>query len=141
MSILVLSFLSVTFALPAFAVAADQHKKQVAQFEKMLDSQASADGAESAKEDIERARQWLDNAKVLLAKGNEKSASKYLGRVEAGLDLIAAQVQAGNIQKAADDQEEAYYKAKETQIPELEADIQKLQDQKKELQRELTKLR
>jgi wobble nucleotide-excising tRNase len=141
MSVLLLCFLSVTFAFPAIAAAADQHKQQAAQFEKMLDNQASAAGADAAKKDIERARQWLESANVLLAKGNEEAASKYLGRVKVSLDLIAAQVQAGNIQKAADDQEEAYYKAKETQIPELEADIQKLQEQKKELQQELTKLR
>jgi phage shock protein A len=107
----------------------------------MLDTQADAAGADAARQDIERTRQWLDNANVLLAKGNEGAAAKYLNRVKVSLDLIAALVQAGNIQKAADDQEEAYYKAKETQIPELEADIQELQDQKKELGQALNKLR
>jgi hypothetical protein len=32
MSVLALCFVALTFAFPAFAVAADQHKKQAAQF-------------------------------------------------------------------------------------------------------------
>ena len=107
----------------------------------MLDKQSKAPGAEAASKDIERTREWLENAKVLLAKGNGEAASKYLRRVKFSLDLITALVQSGSIQKAADDQEEAYYKAKDKQIPELEAEIQKLKDKKKELERELSKLR
>ncbi|QDG54585.1 hypothetical protein FIV42_28720 [Persicimonas caeni] len=141
MSLLLFCFLSVGVASPAFASANERYKEQAAQFEKMLDKQAGAPGADAAAKDIERTRQWLENANVLLAKGNEEAAAKYLRRVKFSLDLITALVQAGNIQKAADDQEEAFYKAKEKQIPELEADVQKLKDKKKELQQELSKLR
>ncbi len=139
--LLLLCFLTVGVASPAFASANERYKKQAAQFEKMLDKQASASGADAAAQDIERTRQWLENAKVLLAKGNDSAASKYLRRVKFSLDLITASVRAGSIQEAADDQEEAFYKAKETQIPELEAEIQKLKDKKKDLQQELERLR
>lgn len=133
--------MSVGVASSAFAGATEQYQKQAAQFEKMLDKQASAAGADAASEDIERTRKWLDNAKVLLAKGNDEAASRLLRRVKFSLELVTALVQAGSIQKAADDQEEAYYKAKEKQIPELEAEIQKLEDKKKELNSELQQLR
>lgn len=140
-SLLLFCFVVVGAASPAFASANERYKEQAAQFEKMLDKQAGAPGADAATKDIERTRQWLENAKVLLAKGDEKAAARLLERVELSLELIRALTTAGQIQQAADEQEEAFYKAKEKQIPELEADVQKLKDQKKELQQELSKLR
>ena len=141
MSLLLVCAMSVGVVSTAFAGATEQYKKQAAQFEKMLDQQAKLPGADAAKEDIEQTRTWLENAKVLLAKGNDDAAARLLRRVKISLDLVSALVQAGRIQKAADDQEEAYYKAQKKQLPDLKAEVQKLKDKKQKLQDELSSLR
>lgn len=141
MSLLVVCAMSMGVVSTAFAGAAEQYKKQAAQFEKMLDKEAKSAGADAAKEDIEQTRTWLENAKVLLAKGNEDAAARLLRRVKISLDLVDALVQAGSIQKAADDQEEAYFKAQKKQLPELKAEVQKLKEKKKKLEQEMSTLR
>lgn len=141
MSLLAVCFVFVSFASTASAAAGDRYKQQAVQFSKMLEQQAEADQTDAASEDRQRTRKWLESVEVLLAKGNDKAAARLLKRVEFSLQLMQAMITASNIQAAADDQEEAYYKAKEQKIPEIKQEIETLQDQKKELEKELEKLR
>lgn len=112
-------------------------KAEAAQYEKMLAQQEQGPGASAAAEDIEKAHEWLSDAKVLLANGDEEGAAVLLRRVGFGLDLITAVTKVGSIQQAADEQEAAYYKANQEQIPGLEAEIEALNNQKSKLKSQL----
>ncbi len=125
----------------AFAGPTERYKQQAEQFQKMLDQAASNNGAEAAQKDIDQARKWLEDANVLLAKGDDEAASNLLRRVKFCVELVNHMVSAGNIQHAADEQEAAYYGAKDDRIPELEAEVEELKERKKELQSQLDKLR
>ncbi|MFP4598277.1 MAG: hypothetical protein ACLFVJ_08495, partial [Persicimonas sp.] len=72
----------------AFAGPTERYKQQAEQFEKMLDQAGSTEGAEAAQEDIELARKWLEDANVLLAKGDDEAASNLLRRVKVSVDLV-----------------------------------------------------
>jgi hypothetical protein len=137
---LAICLISFGFASTAFADS-EPGQEQAAQYEKMLAQEAQGPGAAAASQDIEQVREWLSNAKVLLAKGDDEAAAVLLRRVGFGLDLIAALTKVGAIQQAADDQEAAYYTAKNELIPELRAEVQKLNDRKNELEAELRMLR
>lgn len=115
--------------------------EQVAHFETLLAEQQQSPGAEAAAQDIEQVREWLANAKVLLARGDDKAASALLRRVGVGVDLIVNITKVAEIQQAADDQESAYFIAEQEQIPELEEEIENLTSKKKELEAELDTLR
>ena len=133
--------MSQVFVGTAHADAAARYKQQAEQFEAMLAKQAESDQSDAAAEDRQMTAKWLDNAQVLLAKGSEEAAGRLLKRVELALQMMSAMITAANIRAVADQQEEAFYKAKQEQIPELKAEIDKLKQEKQKLATELQQLR
>lgn len=116
------------FGLASLASAADRPgKAEAAQYEKMIAQFQESPGAAAASDDIATTREWLSNAKVLLANGDEDGAAVLLRRVGFSLELIEALTTVGSIQKAADEQEAAYYKATQEQIPQLKQEIEELE--------------
>lgn len=129
-----------TAAATALADAGDRAEQQAEQFEERLDEFEDAEHAEVASEDIEQARQWLDDARVLIAEDEASSADRLLRRVKLSLDLIGALLEAEKIEQVADDQEAVYYRAKDEQLPEFEEEIEELEDQKDELEDQKSEL-
>jgi hypothetical protein len=128
----------VTFAAPAFAAEPDQ--ATVEQYQTELEEYRGAKGADAAKKDIEMVQKWLDEAAVLVANGDDGAAKRRLKRVEFGLDLVRAIVAAEQVRMAAEEQEAAAYTAPETSAK-LKAEIEKLLEQKQQLQNDLAKLK
>ena|SRR5690554_4990809 len=123
-----LSVLFLCLGLSSLANAADKPgKAEAAQYEKMIAQFEAGPGAAAASEDIANTREWLSNAKVLLANGDEDGAAVLLRRVGFSLELIEALTTVGSIQQAADEQEAAYYKATQEQIPQLKKEIEELE--------------
>lgn len=121
----------------AFAAPSGQ---EIAQLEAMLEAQAELDTAGVATKDRQTAAKWLQEAKVLLANGDEDQAARRLKRVAAALDLIRAMVSASIVRQQAEEQEAAAYQAPDT-MAELRAEVESLQQQRDQLQRELLRLR
>ena len=122
-----LSVFFLCFGSASVATAADRSgKEEAAQYEKMLAQHEAGSGAAAAAEDIEKAHEWLSNAKVLLANGDKNGAEVLLRRVGFALELIDALTTVGSLQEAADDQEAAHYKATNEQIPALKKEIEEL---------------
>lgn len=120
--------------------AADRVEERLDQFETQLDDLSDSEGAEVAEADIDQARKWLDNARVLVAEGKSNTAERQLRRVKLSLDLIKALVAVERIEKVADEQEAVYYRARDEQLPELEEEIEELDERKDELQEEIERL-
>lgn len=113
---------------------------QIEQLRAMLDEQDTLDTTGAVKVDRDQARQWLQEAEVLVANGKSKLATQRLRRVEFAVELVTALVAAAQIRQAADAQEAAAYTAPE-QLAKLQADVEALRKQKAELQTELNQLR
>jgi hypothetical protein len=125
----------------AWSQSSERYQQQADQFETMLDEAAESPGADKATEDIEQTKKWLSDARVLLANGKEDDGAILLRRVKFSLELVNALVTAGNIHSAADDQEAAYHRAKETELPELEDEIRELKSERAKLKNELNRLK
>ena len=122
---------------PVFGQAKKRYKEQIKEYSKQLDGLKKRDEWGASKEDRTRARQWLAEAKELLAQGDTDTAGWLVTRTSDAIDLISALVRAKEIEAMADDQEKTYHQIKEERIPELEADIEKLQERKRKLKNEL----
>lgn len=120
--------------------AAEPDQAMVEQYRTELQEYQQAVGADAASKDIEMVSKWIEEAEVLIAGGNEGAAKRRLKRVEFGLDMVRAIVAAEQVRLAAEEQETAAYSAPET-AAKLEADIEKLQNEKSELQAELQRLK
>ncbi len=131
---------AVGMSAPASAQSAKQHKKQIEEYSTQLDALAEKDEWGVSEEDRKRARQWLENAKELLAQGNAETAGWLVTQTGEAIDLIRATVRVRELEAMADEQEETYHKLKEERIPKLESEIEELKGQKKELQSELDEL-
>ena len=132
--------LALALAAPTFADNGDRFSKQVSQFSQILDQQAERDKDGVAQKDRERTRQWLDNVEVLLANRDDKEAKRVLKQVELSIEMMREMIEAQRIKRLADRQEEAYFRAKEEQIPKLKKEIEKLEDERKTLRNELEQL-
>lgn len=128
------------FALPTSADNGGKSRQQVEQFSQILDKQAERDEEGVAEKDRERTRQWLESVDVLLANGDREKASQMLKRVEFAITMMDEMITAQEIERLADRQEQAYYRANEEQIPKLEKEIEKLEQERKELEKELDQL-
>ena len=124
----------------AFGQASKRYKEQIQEYANQLDQLEKQDEWEVSKKDRERARQWLKDAKELIAQGDTDTASWLIKQVGESLDLIGAMVTAKKIEAMADEQQETYHKAKESRIPELESEVEKLRNQKAELEEKLRQL-
>lgn len=132
--------LALALAVPTFADNGGKYAKQVDQFSQILEKQAERDKEGVAQKDREQARQWLESAEVLLANGDDKQAKRMLKRVEFSITMMDAMIAAEEIERLADRQEEAYFKAKEEQIPRLKKQIEELEKERDELNDELEQL-
>lgn len=114
--------------------------EQIEQLRAMLDEQDELDQKDAAVKDRQMARKWLEEAQVLLANGKDDAAKRRIKRVEFAVELVTALVAAALVRQKAEEQEAAAYGAPET-VEQLRADVEKLRQQKTELQRELSQLR
>ncbi|MGM0558799.1 MAG: hypothetical protein ACQEVA_20600 [Myxococcota bacterium] len=132
--------LALAIAAPSFADNGGKYSQQVDQFSQILQQQAERDKEDVATKDRERVQTWLENVEVLLANGNEGKAKRLLKQVEFAITMMDEMITAKEIERLADRQEEAYFKAEEEQIPKLKKEIEKLEDERKELEDELEQL-
>lgn len=131
---------ALALAAPSFADNGGKYSQQVDQFSQILEQQAERDQEGVATKDRERAQQWLENVEVLLANGDERKAKRLLKQVEFAITMMDAMITAEEIERLADRQEEAYFKAKEEQLPKLKKEIEKLEAERKKLENELEQL-
>lgn len=127
------------FVVPSWANPKVRYQESIDQFRAMLEEQESADTKKLAAEDLQDVHSWLDTSEKLLANGDYTRVHQMLKRVEYGLDLVTAVVGAAKMLVHAETQESGYGKAKE-QIGTMRTEIQKLQAEKAELQRQLQAL-
>lgn len=131
----------VALAGPAFSQSKKKYKKQISEYAKQLDKLAKQDEWGVSEEDRKRARQWIADAKELLAQGNVETAGWLVTQVGEAIDLIQALVQAKRLEDLADEQRKTYEEKKDEEIPKLKEEIEDLREQKKKLKAEIEKLR
>ena len=122
-----------------FANNAERSRQQIGEFRAQLEELETTDRKAVASRDIEMVEGWLQESEVLLANGQQEAVSMRIRRVEYGLDMIRAMVQAGNIDASAESQEERYHQA-QAEIEELQSEISALERRKAELQSELDRV-
>ncbi len=125
---------------PASAESSEKYKKQIKEYSSQLGALAEKDEWGTSKEDRERARQWLDNARELLAQGNNETVARLVTQTADMIELIRASVRVRELEAMADDQEEVYHKMKEKRVPKLESEVEELRSQKEKLEEELEEL-
>ena len=114
--------------------------EQIEQLRTMLDEQDALDQKDAALKDRQMARKWLEEAQVLQANGKDDAAKRRIKRVEFAVELVTALVAAGLVRQRAEEQESAAYGAPDT-VETLRADVERLRQEKSDLQRELAQLR
>ena len=124
---------------PVGTVSANE-SEQIQQFAAMLDEQDALDTVGAAKVDRQLARQWLQEAEVLVANGKAPAARKRLQRVEFAVELVTALVGAALIRQRAEEQEASAFTAPE-QLEALQLEVENLRKQRTDLQKELQTLR
>ena len=124
----------------AFGQASKRYKKQIQEYSKQLDQLKKQDEWGVSQKDRQRARQWLSDAKELLAQGDTDTASWLIKQVGESIDLVAVLVEAKRIEAMADDQQETYHNMKKKRIPKLESKVQELKDQKADLKEKLRQM-
>src|SRR5690554_3495466 len=117
-----------------FANNAERSRQQIGEFRAQLEELETTDRKAVASRDIEMVEGWLQESEVLLANGQQEAVSMRIRRVEYGLDMIRAMVQAGNIDASAESQEERYHQA-QAEIEKLQSEISALERRKAELDR------
>ena len=125
---------------PAAGQSAKKYKQQVAEYSKQLDTLAEKDEWGVSKEDRARARQWLEDARERLAKGDSDTAGWLVKQVGEAIDLIHAVIRVKELEAMADEQEETYHRLKEERAPKLKSEIEELRKQKQKLESELQSL-
>ncbi len=124
----------------ASAESSEKYKKQIKEYSSQLDALAEKDEWGASKEDRKRARQWLDNARELLAQGNTETVARLVTQTADMIELIRASVRVRELEAMADEQEETYHKMKEERVPKLESEVEELKSQKEKLEKELEEL-
>jgi hypothetical protein len=115
-------------------------KKQMTSYDKQLDQLAEKDEWGISKEVRKRARQWLDDAEVLLARGDAETANLVLQQVGDSVDLIQALITRKKLDVSAEEQEKTYYERKKETIPQIEEEIEQLRSRKQELEQKIETL-
>jgi hypothetical protein len=110
---------------------------QVEKFSHFL-SQLETSKLESATlQTRDRAQQWLEDARVLLADDQAEEAQRLLKRVELAIELIQARIKARKLEDKADMQQKAYYRVQNKKLPDLKEQIEQLEDKKQQLKKKL----
>ncbi|RAL23692.1 hypothetical protein DL240_05910 [Lujinxingia litoralis] len=128
------------FAQVGFANNAERSRQQIGEFRSQLEELEASDRKQAATRDIEMIEGWLQESEVLLANGQQETVTMRMRRVEYGLDMVRAMIQAGNIDASAEGQEERYHQAR-AEIEELQSEIGALEGRKAELEAELARVR
>lgn len=125
---------------PVFGQAAKKYKEQIKQYSKQLDKLSEKDEWKVSEKDRQLTRQWLKDARKLIAQGDADTAGWLLEQVDDSMALIQALIRAKEIEAMADDQEKTYHEMKEERVPKLEAEIEELRSRKQKLRNELKSL-
>lgn len=108
-------------------------RSRIDQFEKILKKQKQGELNEIALQAQQRAMQWLEDVRVLVAEQQMRQAKRLLKRVEMSIELIEAHLKAERLRKQADTRQETYHHLKNSQLPDLKAKLEKLQAEKQQL--------
>lgn len=109
-------------------------RSRINQFTEILDKHTGNSLPTSARKTRDRARQWLEDAQVLLAEENSQRAKQLVRRVEFSVELIEAQLKANRLEKEAATQEESHYRLVHREIPDLKSELKSLKEEWNELQ-------
>lgn len=137
--LIVIAF-ALSLVLIPMTTASANESEQIEQFRAMLDEQDALDTSGAASKDRQLAREWLQEAEVLVANGKEKAARQRLRRVEFAVELVSNLVAAALIRQKAEEQEASAFGAPDT-AEQLQLEVEQLRKQKTALQTELSKLR
>lgn len=113
--------------------------QQIEQLRTMLDEQDALDSKDAAKKDRQLARQWLQEAEILVANGKRDAAARRLRRAEFAVELVTALVAGAVVRQKAEEQEAAAHTAPE-QVEALQDEVDALRRRLSELQAELKQL-
>ena len=136
---LALAALIVAAPLAASANAKARYREQIDQFRVMLDEMSKLDLQDLAASDRADIIKWLEEADVLLARGDLDRTGAHLKRAEYGLEMVRQITLVSQLQGQAQQQEQTFHAASE-ELTKLTDEIGKLTAQKASLERELTSL-
>lgn len=139
-SLLILSLLLGAALLVPLAVASGSEAQQIANLRAELERLSESDQGGAGKEEIQRARGWLDEAERFLGERSHRQAEYRLRRADHTVDLIRALVEVGNIEATTAQQQERYEEA-QAEIARLQEEIMELETRKAERERQLRELR
>lgn len=139
-----LATLCVVFALSAapsvgFANSKQKYTQQIQEFRDILTQSAKLDTESLAADDRSDAIRWLEEAELLLTRGDVDTAGVRLKRVEYAIDLISQMTLVSQIKGKVKEQESAVSTSAQ-QLQSMRAEVKKLQAQKVRLQRDLNTL-
>ena len=95
--------------------------------------------AESGQDELELARQWLEEAEQLQAQGTRQGVESRLRRVDHTITLLEVMVETNDMRAAIERQRESLQSSRQ-RISELEDDVESLEAQKADRQRELERI-
>lgn len=122
-----------------FANTKQTYTQQIQEFRDILSQSATLDTEGLAADDRSDAIKWLEEAELLLTRGDLETAGVRLKRVEYTVDLINQLTLVSQIKGKVKEQEAAVSSSGQ-QLETLRAEVKKLQEQKLRLQRELNTL-
>ena len=115
------------------------YTQQIQEFRDILKQSAQLDSENLAADDRSDALRWLEEAELLLTRGDLETAGVRLKRVEYAVDLIGQLTLVSQIKGKVKEQDAAV-SSSAAQLEEMKAQVKKLQEQKANLQRELNAL-
>ncbi len=130
---------TMVFAVPA-ALAGGGPQQQIDNLRGQLDELEDSAPEGVGEDDFATANQWLDEAEQRHNRGRSSGVEQRIRRVDHTLDLLRAQIEITNIERSTESQHEAYEQMLQ-QVEDLREDIASLENQKKERQRELERVR
>lgn len=121
------------------ADARQRYKQQIDQFRVMLEQTAKLDTQKLAADDRADAIKWLEEAEVLLAKGDMDAVSLHVKRIEYAMELIQQMTVLSQIRGKALEQEKGFASSTE-QLAKMKKQIETLKQQKAKIQGEINAL-
>ena len=121
------------------ADARQRYKQQIDQFRVMLEQTAKLDTQKLAADDCADAIKWLEEAEVLLAKGDMDAVSLRVKRIEYAMELIQQMTVLSQIRGKALEQEKGFASSTE-QLAKMKKQIETLKQQKAKIQGEINAL-
>jgi hypothetical protein len=131
--------LTMSVAAPSDAFGQNETKSriQVEKFSNFLSELETTKLESATLQTRDRAQQWLEDARVLLADDQGEQAQRLLKRVELGIELIQARIKARRLEDKADMQQKAYYRVQNKKMPSLKEQIEQLEETKQKLKKKL----